>query len=78
MNPKSSKTTRTPASRVDWSTSGAAELYGVEDWGLGYFGVSAQGTVEVYPEVDPSRGVDLMEVVEAAYRSAKERTEVVL
>ncbi len=34
------------------------------DWGAGYFGVSDEGTVLVYPDADPTRSIDLMEVVE--------------
>jgi len=36
----------------------------MEDWGLGYFGVSAQGTVQVHPNADPSRKMDLLDIVE--------------
>jgi len=39
-------------------------LYRMEDWGAGYFGVSPRGTVEVYPDTDPSRKMDLLEIVE--------------
>jgi arginine decarboxylase len=40
------------------------ELYGLEEWGGGYFGVSKRGTVQVHPDGDPARGIDLLEVVE--------------
>jgi len=36
----------------------------MEDWGLGYFGVSPHGTVEVHPGADPSRKMDLLDIVE--------------
>ena len=47
-----------------WSARDSAELYKLADWGGGYFGVSDEGTVLVYPDADPSRSIDLMEVVE--------------
>jgi arginine decarboxylase len=39
-------------------------LYGLDEWGAGYFGVSDTGTVQVYPDGDPTRSIDLLEVVE--------------
>jgi len=51
-----------------WSASAAAELYRVADWGLGYFGVSPSGHLEVRPERDPGHGIDLLEVVERLER----------
>lgn len=36
----------------DWSTNQAAELYGVANWGAGYFGVSDRGEVTVHPSGD--------------------------
>jgi arginine decarboxylase len=47
-----------------WTPAASAELYRLDAWGGGYFGVSPTGTVEVYPEADPSRKIDLLEVVE--------------
>ena len=47
-----------------WTPAESADLYGLEAWGSGYFGVSPSGTVEVYPEGDPTRKIDLLEVVE--------------
>ena len=32
-----------------WSTKDAADLYGVDNWGAGYFSVSEQGEVVVHP-----------------------------
>jgi arginine decarboxylase len=46
-----------------WTPRDSAELYGLEEWGAGYFGVSDRGTVEVYPDQDPTRKVDLLDVV---------------
>jgi arginine decarboxylase len=47
-----------------WPAESAEALYRLPQWGSGYFGVSARGTVEVYPDGDRSRPIDLLEVVE--------------
>jgi arginine decarboxylase len=52
-----------PGPALPWSPTDSIALYRMEDWGLGYFGVSPRGTVEVYPETDPSRKMDLLEIV---------------
>jgi arginine decarboxylase len=46
-----------------WTPRNSAELYGMEDWGLGYFAVSPRGTVEVFPDPSQDRRVDLFEVI---------------
>jgi len=48
---------------ASWSPSDAAALYGIERWGSGYFGVSGAGHVVARPDTDPSRAIDLYEVV---------------
>jgi len=57
-------TEQPPAEASTWTTKDSAELYGLANWGGGYFGISKYGTVEVYPDGDPEKGIDLMEVVE--------------
>lgn len=52
------------ADAAQWTVADASRLYRLDRWGAGYFGVSPHGTVEVYPEGDPGRKIDLMEVVE--------------
>ena len=47
-----------------WSREAAAALYGLEEWGAGYFSISESGTVQVHPDGNPARGIDLLEVVE--------------
>lgn len=47
-----------------WSAADSARLYGIDNWGGGYFGVSRRGTVEAYPSGDPSRAIDLDEVMD--------------
>lgn len=48
----------------DWSPDQSSALYGIEEWGAGYFGVSGNGTVEAFPDRNPSRSIDLYEVVQ--------------
>jgi arginine decarboxylase len=49
---------------IPWTPQDAAELYGVERWGKGYFGVNAEGNVVVYPTKDPNRSIDLKKLVD--------------
>lgn len=46
-----------------WSVEDTARLYGIDDWGAGYFGISDRGTVEAYPDGDRSRPIDLDDVM---------------
>ncbi len=43
----------------------ARELYGIEGWGAGYFGISDTGNVVCYPTGEEHLSVDLHEAVEA-------------
>ncbi|MEL6311773.1 MAG: arginine decarboxylase, partial [Pseudomonadota bacterium] len=52
-----------PAAPV-WTPADAAELYGLDAWGQGSFGVSDRGTLQVLPTRDPASAVDLHELVE--------------
>lgn len=45
-----------------WDTSRSRQLYGIDLWGEGYFGVSSEGTVTVMPEPG-AKPIDLREVV---------------
>ena len=47
-----------------WTIEDAARLYGMPDWGKGYFGVSEQGHVTVMPDKDTSRKIDLCDLVD--------------
>src|SRR5271165_4752918 len=53
---------REPVER--WVTADAAELYGVQAWGKGYFSVGSNGHLWVHPNKDPNRSIDLKELVE--------------
>ncbi|MDT8340478.1 MAG: biosynthetic arginine decarboxylase [Longimicrobiales bacterium] len=50
--------------RSGWTPGDSAELYGLDIWGGGYFGVSPEGTIQVHPEGDSARSIDLLEVVQ--------------
>jgi arginine decarboxylase len=45
-----------------WTVEDSMKLYGVADWGKGYFGVSDRGTVVVMPDKDPAKQIDLMDL----------------
>ena len=47
-----------------WSVHDASELYEVTRWGHGYFAVNAAGHLEVHPTKEPSRAIDLKELVD--------------
>ncbi len=47
-----------------WTPADSVALYGMEDWGLGYFGVSPRGTVEVYPGTDRQKKMDLLDIIQ--------------
>lgn len=53
---------REPADR--WTTTDAAELYDVASWGKGFFSVGENGNLFVHPAKDPSRGIDLKQLVD--------------
>ena len=47
-----------------WSTQDASELFDVARWGKGYFSVNEIGHVLCHPEKDPSRAIDLKQLVD--------------
>jgi arginine decarboxylase len=47
-----------------WSVTDASELYEVPRWGKGYFSINAAGHVQVHPTKDPSRAIDLKQLVD--------------
>ena len=50
--------------RRAWSTADAARLYGIQQWGSGYFSVNDDGHVAVHPTQDPAVAVDLKKLVD--------------
>ena len=47
-----------------WSTADAADLYEVNRWGNGYFSVGPNGHLLVHPDKDPTRSIDLKQLVD--------------
>jgi arginine decarboxylase len=45
-----------------WTIEDSRDLYNVDGWGVGYFGINAAGHVTVHPTRDPQRGLDLFEL----------------
>ncbi|HVZ94303.1 MAG TPA: biosynthetic arginine decarboxylase, partial [Phycisphaerales bacterium] len=46
-----------------WTVDDSAQLYGLNDWGKGYFGVNDRGHLVVRPEKNSSRQIDLHDLV---------------
>ena len=47
-----------------WSTADAADLYEVARWGNGYFSVGPSGHLLVHPDKDPTKSIDLKQLVD--------------
>ena len=47
-----------------WTVTDAAELYEVGAWGKGYFSVHKNGNLLVHPTKDPSRSIELEQIVD--------------
>jgi arginine decarboxylase len=47
-----------------WTVADAARLYGIPQWGQGYFSVNAAGHVAVHPTQDPALKIDLKQLVD--------------
>src|SRR4030095_1553081 len=45
-----------------WTIQDSAELYGVRNWGAGFFTVNDQGRVEVRPTAHGGPGIDLLDL----------------
>ena len=48
-----------------WSVKKSAQIYQIDGWGKPYFTVNSAGHVEVRASAEPSRSVDLLELVES-------------
>lgn len=46
-----------------WTVEDATRLYGMADWGKGYFGVNQKGHVSVMPGKNPAEQIDLLDLV---------------
>src|SRR6201993_800297 len=47
-----------------WTPQVASDFYDVASWGKGYFSVGDNGHVRVHPEKDPTRSIDLKQLVD--------------
>ena len=47
-----------------WTAADAADLYEVARWGNGYFSVGAEGHLMVHPDKNPTRSIDLKQLVD--------------
>ncbi|MFN8010238.1 MAG: hypothetical protein U0P81_02425 [Holophagaceae bacterium] len=47
-----------------WSVQDAATLYGIKEWGNGYFGINSKGHLEVRPTQDENLVADVFEMVQ--------------
>ena len=44
---------------MSWSINDSRDLYNVDGWGIGYFGINEDGHVTVHPTKEVDRGLDL-------------------
>jgi arginine decarboxylase len=56
-------TARRSSRSSGWKIEDSLDLYGVESWGGGYFGINADGHVVVRPDQTADHEIDLLEVV---------------
>ena len=56
--------TSRPKAAAGWDIADSLDLYSVDAWGGGYFGINEAGNVVVRPDQDAARQIDLFEVVE--------------
>src|SRR5690625_47360 len=47
---------------MSWTIEDSRELYNIDGWGIGYFGIDPDGHLTVHPTKDPKRGIDLFEL----------------
>jgi arginine decarboxylase len=50
--------------RAPWTIQDAARLYGINQWGHGYFSINDRGQVAVHPTREPHRSIDLKKLVD--------------
>jgi arginine decarboxylase len=54
----------TPPPPRPWSVEESAKLYGIKNWGQGYFSINPDGHVAVHPGQDAAKGIDLKKLVD--------------
>ena len=47
---------------MNWTIQDSLDLYNVEGWGIGYFGIDEQGHLTVHPTQDTNPGLDLFDM----------------
>jgi arginine decarboxylase len=47
---------------MSWTIEDSRDLYNIDGWGIGYFGINELGHVSVHPTRQPERGLDLYEL----------------
>jgi len=52
-----------------WKSEDSLELYGIENWGNGYFSVNDKGNIIIIPGKDKSQTVDAMDLIEEIEKS---------
>ena len=62
--PSNSVAARRSAAARPWSANDSRDLYHVDAWGKGYFSVNDAGHVVVRPDQEPTREIDLFDVVQ--------------
>ena len=55
--------------RIMWKAEDSIELYGIENWGNGYFSVNDKGNIIIFPNKDPAQSVDIMDLIEEIEKS---------
>ena len=70
FNPERSRYVATKRTLQQWSVEDSTELYGIRNWGAGYFGVSSKGEVEIYPS---GKKTDIAVSVPEVIRGMRER-----
>ncbi|MBW2734456.1 MAG: biosynthetic arginine decarboxylase [Deltaproteobacteria bacterium] len=53
-----------PVLQGPWTAEESAGVYGLPDWGKGYFGIAPEGHLEVRPGAQEQQAIDLFEVVQ--------------
>lgn len=46
-----------------WRIDDSSELYNIEGWGIGYFGVNKEGNMTVKPHRNPKQAIDMKEIL---------------
>ncbi|MCB9030410.1 MAG: biosynthetic arginine decarboxylase [Deltaproteobacteria bacterium] len=51
-----------------WNSTKSSELYGINEWGNGYYSVGTSGNVQVHPTKDRGKSLDIYELVSTLKR----------